>query len=82
MPSPLTAPGRDVRIWHATDPHYHTLRHRDIDEAVERVAGHVVDWDGGTGIGDALKEFNRTWGRRVLCHRAIVLLIKRWLGPW
>ena len=53
----------------------HTLRHRDIDEAVDRVTGHVVDWGGGTRIGDALKEFNRTWGRRVLGHGAIVLVI-------
>jgi uncharacterized protein len=53
----------------------HALRHRDIDEAVDRVAKDVVDWGGGTRIGDALKEFNRTWGRRVLGHGAIVLLI-------
>ncbi len=53
----------------------HALRHRDIDEAVDRVVKDVVDWGGGTRIGDALKHFNRTWGRRVLGHGAIVLLI-------
>ncbi len=53
----------------------HALRHRDIDEAVDRVTKDVVDWGGGTRIGDALKHFNRTWGRRVLGHGAIVLLI-------
>ncbi|MDQ5854712.1 MAG: VWA domain-containing protein [Chloroflexota bacterium] len=51
------------------------LRNRDIDEAVDQVAGHVRDWGGGTRIGEALKDFNFRWGRRVLGHGAVVLLI-------
>ena len=51
------------------------LRNRDIDEAVDLVAGHVHDWGGGTRIGKAIKEFNFHWGRRVLGHGAVVLLI-------
>ena len=51
------------------------LRNRDIDEAVDLVAGQVHDWGGGTRIGEALKEFNFDWGRRVLGHGAVVLLI-------
>src|SRR4051794_14467081 len=51
------------------------LRNRDIDEAIDLVAGHVHDWGGGTRIGEALKDFNFVWGRRVLGHGAVVLLI-------
>lgn len=51
------------------------LRQRDIDQALERCAGSVTDWSGGTRIGACLAEFNRTWARRVLGQGAIVLLI-------
>lgn len=33
------------------------------------------DWAGGTRIGDALKNFNYNWTRRVLVPGAIILLI-------
>ncbi|MBV9789816.1 MAG: VWA domain-containing protein [Chloroflexi bacterium] len=51
------------------------LEHKDIDEAVREVGSAVQDWNGGTRIGDAIKEFNFKWGRRVLGRGAIVLLI-------
>lgn len=51
------------------------LRHKDVDVAVERVAGRVMDWSGGTRIGACLREFNVTWARRVLGQGAVVLLI-------
>ncbi len=51
------------------------LARRDIDEALERVASDVVDWSGGTRIGETLEEFNRKWSRRVLGQGAVVLLI-------
>ncbi len=51
------------------------LRNRDIDEVVDLVAVQVHDWGGGTRIGDAIKDFNFHWGRRVLGHGAVVLLI-------
>lgn len=51
------------------------LTHKDIDEAVDAVSATVVDWGGGTRIGDALKAFNFDWGRRVLGRGAVVLLI-------
>jgi len=51
------------------------LEHRDIDEAVTAVGGGVLDWGGGTRIGEAVKTFNWEWGRRVLGRGAIVLLI-------
>lgn len=53
----------------------HELRNRELDAALERVARSVPDWSGGTRIGDALKRFNFQWGRRVLGHGAIVILI-------
>jgi uncharacterized protein with von Willebrand factor type A (vWA) domain len=51
------------------------LRDRDIDEAVAEVSRQVLDWSGGTRIGETLKEFNFVWGRRVLGRGAVVLLI-------
>jgi uncharacterized protein len=51
------------------------LRHRDVDVALERVAGSVQDWAGGTRIGASLSEFNRRWSRRLLGQNAVVLLI-------
>lgn len=51
------------------------LRHRDVDEALEKVGESVADWAGGTRIGPCLDAFNRWWGRRVLGQGAVVLLI-------
>src|SRR5205085_9840425 len=51
------------------------LRERDIDDALAMVGKQVLDWSGGTRIGDTLKAFNYSWGRRVLGHGAVALLI-------
>ena len=51
------------------------LRYRDIDIALDKIAEAVVDWSGGTRIGQCLYEFNRDWSRRVLSQGAVVLLI-------
>jgi uncharacterized protein with von Willebrand factor type A (vWA) domain len=51
------------------------LRGRDVDRALREVSLAVSDWSGGTRIGEALKTFNFDWGRRVLGHGAVVLLI-------
>ncbi len=51
------------------------VRGRDVDEALREISRAVPDWSGGTRIGDALKAFNFDWGRRVLGHGAVVLLI-------
>jgi uncharacterized protein with von Willebrand factor type A (vWA) domain len=51
------------------------LREKDIDDAVSAVSKQVVDWSGGTRIGEAIKEFNYRWGRRVLGRGPVVLLI-------
>jgi len=51
------------------------LRHRDTHAALNEIADSVVDWAGGTRIGDSLFHFNRTWARRVLGRGAIVIVI-------
>ena len=51
------------------------MRNRDADAAVARVGAAVEDWDGGTRIGQCLRDFNRRWSRRVLGQGAVVLLI-------
>jgi len=51
------------------------LRVRDVDQALDMVADHVEDWDGGTRLGICLRAFNRDWSRRVLAQGAIVLLM-------
>ncbi len=51
------------------------LRVHSGDEALRRVAGTVVDWSGGTRIGESLRELNHRWVRRTVRSGAIVLLI-------
>lgn len=53
----------------------HQLKLKNIDRAVDEAAGDVVDWSGGTRIGESLRTFNRQWSRRVLRRGAIVLII-------
>jgi uncharacterized protein with von Willebrand factor type A (vWA) domain len=48
---------------------------RPIDAAMMRVRGVVMDWSGGTRIGEALRTFHVQWGRRVLRRGPVVLLI-------
>ncbi len=50
------------------------LRHKDPDEALAQCSGEVLDWSGGTRIGQCLRLFNRDWSRRVLGQGANVLL--------
>ena len=43
--------------------------------AVPKLPSRVPDFAGGTRIGEALREFNLRWSRRVLGHGAVVLII-------
>jgi uncharacterized protein len=52
--------------------HLRGTRSEDVMRAVDRA---VPDWSGGTRIGDAIRTFNREWGRRVLGHGPVVVLI-------
>jgi uncharacterized protein with von Willebrand factor type A (vWA) domain len=51
------------------------LKVRNIDQAIDQAAREVVDWAGGTRIGESLRAFNRHWSRRVLGRGAVALLI-------
>ena len=53
----------------------HHLRHRDIDECLDRVGKAVPDWSAGTRIGEAIRSFNYHWARRTLGRGAVVLVI-------
>jgi uncharacterized protein with von Willebrand factor type A (vWA) domain len=50
------------------------LRKRSPDEALAEAGELVVDWEGGTRIGDCLDEFVRTWGRRGVCRGGVVVI--------
>ena len=51
------------------------LRIRSPEAALRRVAERVVDWSGGTRIGESLHELNRRWVRRTVRSGAVVLLV-------
>lgn len=51
------------------------LRKRDVDQAITDVVNAVDDWSGGTRIGEAVRDFNFRWSRRVLRSNATVVFI-------
>lgn len=53
----------------------HQLERRSPSEAIAQVAEAVEDWSGGTRIGEALREFNRVWARRVTAGGPVVVII-------
>jgi uncharacterized protein len=50
------------------------LQHRKPDAALEQAARVVVDWDGGTRIGQSLDTFVRRFGRGGLCRGGVVVI--------
>jgi uncharacterized protein len=50
------------------------LNHRRPDSALEQAAAAVVDWDGGTRIGQSLEVFARRFGRGGLCRSGVVVI--------
>lgn len=60
-----------TRLTRITTP----LKLKNIDRAVGDAAREVVDWSGGTRIGESLQDFNRRWSRRVLRRGAVVVII-------
>jgi uncharacterized protein len=50
------------------------LDQRRPDDALDLAAQVVVDWEGGTRIGESLDAFVREWGRRGLCRGGIVVI--------
>ena len=47
----------------------------DPERALEAAKEAVLDWSGGTRIGESLKQFNDVWGRRALTRGAVVLVV-------
>jgi uncharacterized protein with von Willebrand factor type A (vWA) domain len=60
-----------TRLTHITP----ALRKRDIELVLKDLSSTILDWSGGTRIGESLKEFNFRWSRRVLRSNAIVIII-------
>jgi len=74
----VTASGRHVeafafgtRITRLT-PH---LRKLDPARALAATGGLMPDWGGGTRIGESLRHYNETWGRRGLTRGATVVIV-------
>jgi uncharacterized protein len=51
------------------------LTTRDPDRALARAAEQVIDWSGGTRLGEGLRIFNDQWGVRGLARGAIVVVL-------
>ena len=51
------------------------MKLKNIDHALQEASQEVLDWSGGTRIGDNLGTFNRQWSRRVLRRGAVVLIV-------
>ena len=50
------------------------LDRRSPDDAMKLAAARVLDWDGGTQIGESLNDFTRKWGRKGLSRGATVVI--------
>jgi hypothetical protein len=59
-----------TRLTHLTK----ALQTRTVDAALAQAAKEVVDWEGGTRIGDSLDAFARCWGRRGLARGGILVV--------
>jgi uncharacterized protein with von Willebrand factor type A (vWA) domain len=51
------------------------LSSHDPDAAISAAARHVVDWSGGTRLGEGLRRFNDEWGVRGMARGAIVVIM-------
>jgi uncharacterized protein with von Willebrand factor type A (vWA) domain len=51
------------------------MKDRDRDRALARVADTVVDWAGGTRIGESFRQFNHKWARRTLRSSGVVIVV-------
>lgn len=51
------------------------LSSRDPDAALRRAAEAVVDWSGGTRLGEGLRAFNDRWGCRGMARGAVVVIL-------
>jgi uncharacterized protein len=59
-----------TRLTHVSN----ALARRDPNEALRHAAETVVDWEGGTRIGDSVREYLSSWAWRGGCRGAVVVL--------
>jgi len=50
------------------------LAHQRVDAALGKAASTVVDWDGGTRIGESLDTLVKKWARGGLCRGGVVVI--------
>jgi uncharacterized protein len=51
------------------------LRARSLPEALRRLSQRSAGWSGGTKIGESLRQFNRTYGKRVLTGDTVFMIL-------
>ncbi len=51
------------------------LGNRDPDAALRAVTPEVVDWSGGTRLGDVVREFNDRWAIRGMARGSVVVIL-------
>lgn len=51
------------------------LDSRDPDKALTQAGNRVLDWSGGTRLGDCIRRFNDQWGVRGMARGAIVVVL-------
>jgi len=51
------------------------LSSRDPDAALSAASRRVLDWSGGTRLGEALRAFNDQWGVRGMARGAVVVIL-------
>ncbi len=51
------------------------LLSRDPDQALRRVGAAVLDWSGGTRLGETLRDYNDQWGMRGMSRGAVIVIL-------
>jgi hypothetical protein len=51
------------------------FKDHDIYDALDVIAKEVLDWSGGTRIGQSLSTFNEDWGSSMLDQRTVVIVL-------
>jgi uncharacterized protein with von Willebrand factor type A (vWA) domain len=52
-----------------------TVSGRRGHQTIAQLTKTIPGWSGGTRIGDSLRQFNVVWGRRVMRHSPVVLIV-------
>jgi hypothetical protein len=60
-----------TRLTRVTDQ----LKHGDLQTIIPALSKQILDWSGGTRIGESLRIFNLVWSRRILKHSPLLLIL-------